>query len=257
MQARGEAHRAGAVAKIKAVATAEGATLPPPPPTVADMTDSWRAKVTVTSEQQADCGKLAAVYDGMRDAFQRDGLNVAAIRATLCAARACSLPVPGCRKRFLYIGLVPRFVNKKIHVVSCTCDDDGSRSSVSCHHQFLVARYICCSASVTSSPCLCFAELGVLNIGCSGWPLMPCVFSGRCLFWQHAWAAHCRQFYSGTAEPQPQPLLYKRFPTPLDPGAVRLAVLQPPAGIRAAAYQAADAVVQALAKAGALDLHEI
>ena len=81
-----QAHHAGAVAKIKAVATAEGATLPPPPPTVADMTDSWRAKVTVTAEQQADCGKLAAVYDGMRDAFKREGLNVAAIRATLCAS---------------------------------------------------------------------------------------------------------------------------------------------------------------------------
>ena len=84
------------MAKIKAVATAEGTTLPPPPPTVADMTDSWRAKVTVTTEQQADCGKLAAVYDGMRDAFLRDGLNVAAVRATLCAPSLLLTPCVGC-----------------------------------------------------------------------------------------------------------------------------------------------------------------
>ena len=66
-----------------------------------------------------------------------------------------------------------------------------------------------------------------------------------------ATAARCRQFYSDAAEPQPQPLLYARFPTPLEPGAVRLAVLQPPAVIRAAAYQAADVVAQALTQAGA------
>ena len=66
-----------------------------------------------------------------------------------------------------------------------------------------------------------------------------------------------RQFYSNAAEPQPQPLLYARFPTPLEPGAVRLAVLQPPAAIRAAAYQAADAVAQALVQAGASKLHQM
>lgn len=70
----------------------------------------------------------------------------------------------------------------------------------------------------------------------------------------NAIAAHGRQFYSDAAEPQPQPLLYTRFPTPLEPGAVRLAVLQPPAVIRAAAYQAADAVAQALTAAGDLTL---
>jgi len=87
---KAEDHVAGAVASIKATATAEDASLPPPPPKVTDMSDSWRAKVTVSAEQQANCGKLAAVYDGMRAAFRRDGLNPAAIRATLCA-RPCML----------------------------------------------------------------------------------------------------------------------------------------------------------------------
>lgn len=40
--------------------------------------------------------------------------------------------------------------------------------------------------------------------------------------------------------------MYASFPTPLDHGAVRLAVVQPPAVIRAAAYEAADAVARAL-----------
>lgn len=40
--------------------------------------------------------------------------------------------------------------------------------------------------------------------------------------------------------------MYANFPTPLDHGAVRLAVLQPPAVIRAAAHEAADAVARAL-----------
>lgn len=40
--------------------------------------------------------------------------------------------------------------------------------------------------------------------------------------------------------------MYASFPTPLDHGAVRLAVLQPPVVIRAAAYEAADAVARAL-----------
>ena len=38
---------------------------------------------------------------------------------------------------------------------------------------------------------------------------------------------------------------------------MRLAVLQPPAVVRAAAYQAADAVAQALAKAGAYKVHHM
>jgi len=56
--------------------------------------------------------------------------------------------------------------------------------------------------------------------------------------------ALCRQFYS--TEGTPEPLLYARFSTPLDHGAVRLAVLQPPAAIRATAHEAADAVSRAL-----------
>ncbi|KAK9828424.1 hypothetical protein WJX81_006698 [Elliptochloris bilobata] len=144
----------GTVATIKATATAEDAALPPPPPAVTNMEDSWRAKVTVTLEQQADCGKLAAVYDDMRDAFKHDGLNVAAIRATL-------------------------------------------------------------------------------------------------------------QFYSDASEPHPEPLMYAHFPTPLQPGVVRLAVLQPPVTVRAAAHEAADAVAKALVPAGiqphltAIDSHHI
>jgi len=56
--------------------------------------------------------------------------------------------------------------------------------------------------------------------------------------------ALCRQFYS--TEGTPEPLLYAHFSTPLVHGAVRLAMLQPPAAIRATAHEAADAVSRAL-----------
>ena len=108
---------AGAVASIKATATAEDAALPPPPPKVTDMSDSWRAKVTVSLEQQADCGKLAAVYDGMRAAFRRDGLNPAAIRATLCARPCMQGPACLLLKRNLFA--VGGRCIKNVHRIGC------------------------------------------------------------------------------------------------------------------------------------------
>lgn len=132
-------HNAGAVASIKAVAKAEDAVLPPPPPAVADMTDSWRAKVTVTMEQQADSSKLAAVYDGMREAFKRGGLNVAAIRATLCvssrrhlcwlsqrnrlAKKHVVLELEGCKPLALPGTIFRALLQRNLHLVAQYCFD--------------------------------------------------------------------------------------------------------------------------------------
>jgi hypothetical protein len=55
-----------------------------------------------------------------------------------------------------------------------------------------------------------------------------------------------RQFYGALDSDQPQPLRYADFPTPLEKGAVRLALLLLPPALGEAALQAARAIVAAL-----------
>ncbi len=70
-----------------------------------------------------------------------------------------------------------------------------------------------------------------------------CIFKHR--VWQH------RQFYSYLDTPHPQPLEYEAFKIPLEKGAVRLGILQPPPALSEAASKAA-AAIQAILPPGML-----